>query len=417
MRLHLECELRSSGITFLNFDMKTILDANNVFEYLAKIAYCNVSDRDTSKISIINAKNFNLVIEFNDGRHLLVKQELHNNLGESHGEFWVAWQIRKLVEQFSNLNEKIGNFLPELLYFDPESSILVVNYLSKYIDLARYYDREHQFPLPIASKIGQLLATIHTQTFQQPDYYQFLKIDSELAQQSETVDRSARHDLDRSNTAIEIVDRLSRITPQVFQTMPLECLQFLKLYQRFPSLTTALADLSEAIVPSCLIHNDLKLNNILLDVDWQHPESTVIKLIDWERASWGDPAFDLGCILGSYLEIWLDGLAIGEMLSINESLRLALTPLELLQPSLLALVQSYLTGFPTIAIDRPDYLDRAIQFAGLALIQRIEISIDEERSFGDRGIMMLQVAKQLICTPRAAMKTLFDRDFTQLVPR
>jgi hypothetical protein len=197
--------------------------------------------------------------------------------------------------------------------------------------------------------------------------------------------------------------------------MPLECLQFLKLYQRFPSLTQAIAELGEAVVPSCAIHNDLKLNNILLDLDWESPESKIIRLIDWERATWGDPAFDLGCLLGSYLEIWLEGLAISNLLSINESLQLATTPLELLQPSLLALVQSYLAGFPEILVARPDYLDRAVQFAGLALIQRIEITIDEERIFGNCGIVMLQVAKQLICTPRAAMKTLFDRDFTQLV--
>jgi hypothetical protein len=78
-------------------------------------------------------------------------------------------------------------------------------------------------------------------------------------------------------------------------------------------------------------------------------------------------------------------------------------------------VQSYLARFPEILDARPDYLDRAIQFAGLALIQRIEITIDEKRRFGNCGIVMLQVAKQLICTPRAAMKTLFDRDFSQLV--
>jgi hypothetical protein len=399
----------------LNFEMKTILDTSNVFEYLTEIKYCNLADKGTSHILVINAKNFNLAIEFSDGRHLLVKQERHNDRGESQGEFWAAWRIGNLVEQFPALGAKIGGFLPEILHFDPDNSILIVNYLSNYCDLSRYYDREHQFPIQIARSIGQLLAIIHAQTFQQPDYQQYL---------DPTLDRSGGHnplnppqdrERDSAFTAIDIIERLTRITPQVFQQMPVECLQFLRLFQRFPSLTEAIAELAEAIVPSCAIHNDLKLNNILLDLDWEHPESKIIRLIDWERAIWGDPAFDLGCLLGSYLEIWLEGLAISNLLSINESLQLAVTPLERLQPSLLALVQSYLAGFPEILIARPDYLDRAIQFAGLALIQRIEITIDEERTFGNCGIVMLQVAKQLICTPRAAMKTLFDRDFTQLV--
>ncbi|WP_309737894.1 hypothetical protein [Chamaesiphon sp. OTE_20_metabat_361] len=75
-------------------------------------------------------------------------------------------------------------------------------------------------------------------------------------------------------------------------------------------------------------------------------------------------------------------------------------------------MQSYLDTFPAILVARPDYLTRSLQFAGLALIQRIEITIDEQQRFGDRGIVMLQVAKQLLCTPQAAMKTLFAQDFT-----
>ena len=87
----------------------------------------------------------------------------------------------------------------------------------------------------------------------------------------------------------------------------------------------------------------------------------------------------------------------------------------MLQPSLFTLIQSYLEGFPAIVTARPDYLDRAIQFAGLALIQRVEITIDEDRTFGNRGIVMLQVAKQLLCTPQAAMNTLFGSNFSQLI--
>ncbi|WP_373546188.1 phosphotransferase [Chamaesiphon sp.] len=66
--------------------------------------------------------------------------------------------------------------------------------------------------------------------------------------------------------------------------MPPECLQFFKLYQRFTSLSQAIADLDRAIAPSCLVHNDLKINNILLDLNWEQTGSSVIRLIDWECA-------------------------------------------------------------------------------------------------------------------------------------
>jgi Phosphotransferase enzyme family len=388
--------------------MKISLDTANIFEYLATLNYCQISDRDSSRITVIAAKNFNISIGFADGRNLLVKQELHNNCGQTQGEFWSAWQMQELINRFPDLGQKIGAFLPELIYFDPENSILIVRYLAEYGDLCQYYTNKHKFPVEVARSIGQLLATIHSQTFQQPEHQKFW----DDANQQLAHDRSR---LPSSYSAIDLIDRLTHLTPQIFQVTPPGCLQFFRLYQRFPNLSVAIVDLGQSITPSCLVHHDLKLNNILIDLDWERPESTVIRLIDWERANWGDPAFDFGCLLASYLEIWLDGLAVGNSLSINESLQLATTPLELLQPSLFTLAQAYLAEFPAIMLIRPDYLDRAIQFAGLALIQNIEGKIYAERTFDNRGIVILQVAKQLICTPQAAMNTLFGANSSQLI--
>ena len=388
--------------------VKISLDTSNVFEYLATLNYCQVSDRDPSRVTVISAKNFNLLIAFKDGRNLLVKQELHNNCGQTQAEFWSAWQLQALIKRFPDLESKIGAFLPELIYFDPDNSILIVKYLADYTDLYQYYTNEHKFPVEVARSIGQLLATIHSQTFQQPQYQQWLE-------RSDIRPQSNQNPSDRSHPAIDLIDRLNHLTPQIFQVTPPGCLQFFRLYQRFPNLSLAMIDLGKSITPSCVVHHDLKLNNILIDLEWEQPGSTVIRLIDWERATWGDPAFDLGCLLASYLEIWLDGLVIGNSLSINQSLKLATTPLELLQPSLFLLVQAYLAGFPAIMLARPDYLDRVIQFAGLALIQNIEGKIYAERNFDNRGIVILQVAKQLICTPQAAMNTLFGANSSQLI--
>jgi hypothetical protein len=49
------------------------------------------------------------------------------------------------------------------------------------------------------------------------------------------------------------------------------------------------------------------------------------------------------------------------------------------------------------------------------LIQNIEGKIYAERTFDNRGIVILQVAKQLICTPQAAMNTLFGANSSQLI--
>jgi hypothetical protein len=166
---------------------------------------------------------------------------------------------------------------------------------------------------------------------------------------------------------------------------------------------------------SCLTHNDLKLNNILLFKDWQDSSNNIIRLIDWERSAWGDPAFDLGTLIGSYVQIWLASLVISNSLSIEESLRLAITPLELLQPSIGTLTQAYLNTFPEIVKHRPDFLQRVVQFAGFAIIQQIQAMIQYDKSFGNMGIAMLQVAKALLCRPVQSISTIFGAASVELV--
>lgn len=396
--------------------MKIILDTDNIFEYLDTLNYCNKEEKNTSKITIINAKNFNLYISFKDGKNLLIKQEIHDFTGEAMGEFWTVWRSHELINYIPDFGSKFRDLFSELLHFDPENSILIFNYSIDYQDLFHFYIEEQQFPDSIARLIGQYLGSIHSYTFQNIDCQKFLEQPYSIKVNTKIDDVPP---LERKQikpySVVDIIERISRITPDIFQAMPQECLQFFKLYQRFPVLSQAISDLKYSVTPSCLVHNDLKLNNILLSLNWEVLESGAIKLIDWEKASWGDPAFDVGCILCSYLEIWLDGLTINNALSINESLQLANTPLEQLQPSLSSLIESYIEVFPDIMLARPDYLNRVIQFAGLALIERIEITIDEERTFGNRGIVMLQVAKQLICTPQAAMNTVFGNSFTQSI--
>ncbi len=179
----------------------------------------------------------------------------------------------------------------------------------------------------------------------------------------------------------------------------------------------AIAELGNAVTPSCLTHNDLKLNNILLSKDWQDSSNNIIRLIDWERSAWGDPAFDLGTLITSYVQIWLGSLVISNSLSIEESLRLAITPLELLQPSIATLTQAYLNAFPEILEHRPDFLGRVVQFTGFALIQQIQAMIQYQKSFGNTGIAMLQVAKTLLCRPEQSMPTIFGTTAELKPPR
>jgi 5-methylthioribose kinase len=376
-----------------------ILNSENIFKYLNLHNLGDRAEQNQSTVKPLSAKNFNLLVTFPDNRKLLVKQERHDLEGKTFGEFKIEYRIQEWLKKFSE-QKSLSPFLPELLHFDAENSIIIFRYLDDYRDLMDFYAKESSFPNEISSAIGILLATIHRDTYEQENQQQFF--DSEANSQV-------------GNQVPRLIKGLERIKPEIFSSVPADGLKFFALYQRYDSLGIAIAKLGNAFTPSCLTHNDLKLNNILLHTDWQQTNDSIIRLIDWERNSWGDPAFDLGTLLGSYIQIWLGSLVISKSLSIEESLSLAITPLEQIQPSMAVLTKAYLETFPEILKHRPDFLLKVVQFAGFALIQQIQAMIQYQKSFGNTGIAMLQVAKSLLCRPERSLPTVFGKAVVEIV--
>ena len=379
--------------------MPFLLSSHNVFNYLVEHSLGNNFEQALIKIELVVGKNFNLLVTFPDTRKLLIKQERHNHSGQARGDLFGEWRIKEFFQGFSELNY-ICQFLPDVLHFDPENSIIVQTYLDDYQNLAKFYEKDKSFNSEIAIAIATILATIHRATFNRQDYQKFF---------------SAKPPDNLSPTHVpNLIRSIEKIGPEIFGIIPADGLKFFKLYQRYESLGQAMRELGDVFLPCCLAHTDLKLNNILLHTNWEQEGSNIVRLIDWESSYWGDPAFDLGTLIASYLQIWLSSLVMSKSLTIEESLRLAMTPLEHLQPAIAALTKAYFNNFPEIFEHRPDFLLRVVQFAGLALIQEIQARIQHEKSFGNQGICMLQVAKSLLCRPEQSLATVFGTAATEL---
>lgn len=378
--------------------MTFVLGSQNVFDFLVEQGICNVEDKAQCEIEHKSAKNFNLLVTLPSDRQLLVKQERRKRDGNTAGEFLCEWQIHEFLNQFPELRE-MRFWLSEGIYFHREYSIIVLNYLNNYHDLMNFYATENVFPPQIATSIGTILAKIHRLTLNRQDYQDFF---------------AQNQDSQNPDTVSYLVRKLERIGPEIFGSVPADGLKFFTLYQRYESLGQAIAELGSSLAPCCLTHNDLKLNNILLSNDWQQVKSPVVRFIDWERCGWGDPAFDLGTLIGSYLLMWMKSLITSKTMSIDESLRMATTPLELLQPSLAALAIAYTAEFPQILQRRPDFMRRVVQYSGWMLITAIQSKLQYQKSFGNMDICMLQVAKSLLCRPEQSIPTIFGMEASAL---
>lgn len=384
--------------------MRFILSYQNVFDYLISHGVITQEDKLLSNLERKSGKNFNLLISLPNDRLLLIKQETLNTEAKIKGELFAEWQVRDFLQQFPEVRH-LRSCFSEAIHYDAENSIIVFNYLNDYRDLANFYETEQLFPTEISRAVGTTLASIHRLTLDRQEYREFFQNPQNgLSQKPPNLARG-----------------LDRISPAIFGSVPADGLKFFTLYQRYDQLGKAIADLNTVFTPCCLTHNDLKLNNILLSLNWeaavyQESGERIIRLIDWERGAWGDPANDLGALIASYLQIWLYSIVASKAIAIEDSLRLAATPLQLLQPSIAALVSAYLAHFPEILELRPDFLQLVVQYAGLALIRSIQAKLQHEKTFANSGICILQVAKSLLCRPEASISTVFGMEAFDLIP-
>jgi thiamine kinase-like enzyme len=371
--------------------MTFILNSENIFPYLQQSGLGDFDQQNTT-LKKFNARNFNLLVTAPGLAPILVKQEAPDVYGNQSGALFTEWQLQQLIVQYPALAE-LSHFMPKVLHADRPNSIVVNHFWADYDDMQDYYDDDDQEYKPeIARELGQKLALVHRSTYH-----------SNWQEPLETSLGSP------ANPGYKVARRLNRIHSGIFAVTPINCLRFYKLYQQYPSLAAAVEQLAQNYQACCLVHNDLKLNNLLIHRSPAPNTDSRIRLIDWESACWGDPAADLGNLINSYLQIWLENLVVSNELSINESLQLAVVPLSSLQPVLFALFDSYHQTFPAIFADQPNFLARILQYTGLALIRRIEVIIDGDRVFDNRGVAMLQVAKQLLCSPTTFITTIFGQ--------
>ncbi|MEB3213802.1 MAG: T3SS effector HopA1 family protein [Leptolyngbyaceae bacterium] len=327
------------------------------------------------------------------------------------GDFQHEWKAHELIQAFPAL-AWLMPLIPEILHFNRDCAVLVLRYLDEYTDLEEFYTQSRCLEPAIATALGQVLGRIHDATLDQQDYRAFLQEDASDPDDEDIPDFG--HDL-------------QTLTPDVFERVSREGLAFYPLYQRDRTLHRAIAQLSELYEPCCLIHNDLKFDNILLHQDWQtrlafhHPEHgqmlapSPLRIIDWEQWSWGDPTHDVGIVIAQFLKLWLKSLSISRDIDIQLALRLASTPLEQVQPSLVAFMRSYIAHAPGILEQFPDFFTRVMQFAGLALLESITTRLHYYEPFGNAGICMFQVAGRLLCYPDAAIHTAFGLTAPQIL--
>ncbi len=376
------------------------LNYKNLFHYLRNTAICQKCDLDYMKVDVKASKNFHWVIELPENRgKLVVKQTPHYSTLYSDDRIRQEWHIYNFLQSEQNLNYA-SSLTPEVLYFDESDSILIYKLQNEYITLESYYENDKAFQKAIADLVGTTLAKLHYETSNSQTCYALM----------------AEYKQDKLRNQLPYPDDISHylvnpLEPESLKKTPAQSWRFLGLFQQSETVKKVVTELVSHHHHRCLTHNNIQFNNILIVGHWEKflletkdSEKRLIKLIDWEACSWGDPACDLGKAVAGYFLFWINSMILHPTIEMKKSLQLATMPLEVVRPSMVALIKAYISTYPKVLEDYPEFIKRVIQFAGISLLYQLlaEFQLQPEIGLNHQEIYF-HIATKLLCQPEKFM--------------
>lgn len=372
------------------------LNYQNLFPYLINAGICKKDDLDYLKVDVNHSKTFNWVIDIPQKQDkLFVKQTPQYKSLVRDVRISKEWKLYNFLQSHKDLNY-VSSLTPEVLHFDDSNSILIYKCPNDYITLRSSYENQEAFPIAIAELVGTTLAKLHSQTMSSQECYTFLTELEEF----------------KLNYQLPYPDHLSnylisRIVPENLKKSQALSWRFLGIFQQSEVVREIVTELVLNHRHSCLTHNNIQFPKIFIPKHWeklvsenQDTDKSLIKIIDWEACSWGDPACDLGKAILGYFLFWINSTILHPAIEIKKSIQLATIPLEIVRPSIVAMTKAYINTYPKVLEDYPEFLKRVVQFAGLGLIYRLltEFQLQPEVALNHQGLYFF-IATQLLCKP------------------
>jgi aminoglycoside phosphotransferase (APT) family kinase protein len=152
-----------------------------------------------------------------------------------------------------------------------------------------------------------------------------------------------------------------------------------------------------------LIHHDVRFKNFM----WTAPSPTGrmprLKLIDWELACPGDPAWDIGSAMANYLSLWLGSIPVTDSSVTELSIELARCPLSGIQDAIRACWAAYVKQRRLDDDVVEVLLSAAVRFAAARLVQTAFEATQDAGSLATDVVLHLQVALNVLQRPRQAV--------------
>ncbi|QLH11272.1 aminoglycoside phosphotransferase family protein [Nitrosarchaeum sp. AC2] len=279
-----------------------------------------------------------------------------------------------------SMNKKFADvqkFVPLFLGSPIKNKSLLLEYLPKHITLQDYLQKTGKCSKNILHSIAENLSTLH--------------LESNLELQSNNLSYFKKFKIS--------VPAFDHITPEYVAhnsddlTTLIRILQNDRDYKKIPVLL-------KINNPSCIIHGDLKLDNILKPICPPFQRQTVF--IDWELCGIGNPEYDLATLLTSFLLLWIYSKKIPQNFDVDFWLYRSNKKFVLIQKMIREIWFCY---FEMLSIQKKLLLDKKLimEYIGLLFVQYVYSNTLLGKKLGSTDFLSLLIAKPFISNPNSML--------------
>ncbi len=344
-------------------------------------------------------RNCNIKVVSKSGRSYFLKRSASKTprtersyAGRSYGSIEYEAAVYALLSTHSR-PDGFKRYLPHCYGFDGDCGLLILEALAG-DSIGASHHQTGQVPLDLASELGRAVATLHN------DY---------------------RHDLTpwealRDSPAPPWSTVFPEPTEIAFRNVSGAVLSFLSVLLESSSLCEQLLDLKASwLAHPAVIHGDLRWSNCL-SLPGSGAQTSIapeLRIVDWELATVGDPAWDLGAVFCEYLNSWVSSVPIRSAMEPDQFLSLATAPLQKMHESISSFWLGYRTTRGATPGDSSAMLLRACRNTGARLIQVACEELHDESQVTAKSLSMLQLADNIIARPIEAAVRLFGIPLAQ----
>ncbi len=329
----------------------------------------------------VSRRNRNHRVIRKSGTSYFVKQGFGSEGRSSLAREAAAYQILESIDS----GRELAPYLPRLLRYDPDPCVLVLELASDAEDLGELHARTGRVAPSIGSSLGLALGTLHRIT------------------SGPQADSDSLRNFESPPPWILTIDRPGLAYVHLASAANIALVQVI---QRFPAFCEHLDRLRNDWRPGCLIHGDLKSVNYVISTPGGRASARDLKIVDWELASHGDPAWDVGSVFADYLALWLFSAPITGDTPPERFLELTRFPLDRVSPAIAAFWGAYRRRASMDPAEEETFVIRSVRYAAARLIQTTYEMAQHSVRLDGNAVCILQVSWNLLSRPDEAAASL-----------